>query len=377
MARKSGSFTVSTLMVAASLFVGGACGSLVRLALSALQPADVTWPWMTTTINLTGAFLLGFITAYMAALGPDIGVWRVTRLGLGTGLIGGYTTYSTFMLEVAKRIKSGEAAIAVAYLLVSILVGLLCAMLGLAVGKAVGKRRARRDGLELDAAESQGNRGNGSDGLNGQAEASISSVSAASQDSAGLVDTDESGESVNPVKPDKSADFAEPAEPIDSIDSIDSTEPNRGRLVGVTFLLFACVAAAALLLNPHWWQDIIALGLLLVASLLGGLGAFARYGVDAWVNNHIHLPFPCGTIAVNFTACLAMGLVAGWCATHVGLTTLQYLLASGFLGGYSTFSTASVEGAKLANGGKPLWAFVHTAGMMVISLALLMLGMMV
>ncbi|WEV46302.1 CrcB family protein [Bifidobacterium sp. ESL0690] len=377
MARKSGSFTVSTLMVAASLFVGGACGSLVRLALSALQPADVTWPWMTTTINLTGAFLLGFITAYMAALGPDIGVWRVTRLGLGTGLIGGYTTYSTFMLEVAKRIKGGEAAIAVAYLLFSIIIGLLCAMLGLAVGKAVGKHRARRNGLELDAAESQGNQGNGSDGMNSRVGMYVSSVSAASRDLAGLVDADESGESVKPVKPDEPADLAEPAEPIKLAEPIESTEPNRGRLVGVTFLLFACVTAAALLLNPHWRQDIAALGLLLVASLLGGLGAFARYGVDAWVNNRIHLPFPCGTIVVNLTACLAMGFVAGWCATHVGLTTLQYLLASGFLGGYSTFSTASVEGAKLVNGGKLLWAFVHTAGMMVVSLALLMLGMMV
>ncbi|WEV63651.1 CrcB family protein [Bifidobacterium sp. ESL0732] len=303
MARKSNSVTVSTMMVAASLFIGGACGSLVRLALSALQPSDVTWPFMTTIINLTGAFLLGFITAYMAALGPDIGVWRVTRLGLGTGLIGGYTTYSTFMLEVGKRIKSGEVAIAVGYLLVSIVFGLLCAMLGLAIGKALGKRRALRNG--------------------------------------------------------------------------DFLEPRRGPLIGVAFMLFACVAIVSLLINPHWRGHVAAFGLLFAASLIGGLGAFARYSVDAWVNNRVHLPFPCGTIVVNLTACLAMGLVAGWCGTHAGLATLQYLLASGFLGGYSTFSTASVEGAKLVDGRKPLWAFVHTAGMMALCLAALLLGMLI
>lgn len=303
MARRSDSAVVSTMMVAASLFVGGACGSFVRLALSALQPSDVVWPFVTMAINLTGAFLLGFITAYMAALGPDIGVWRATRLALGTGLIGGYTTYSAFMLEVGKRVKDGQAAAGVAYLLVSIVVGLLCAMLGLSVGKAVGERRVRLNGA--------------------------------------------------------------------------SAEPKHRPLIGAAFVFFACVAIAALLVNRRHWQAGGTFGLLFVASLIGGLGAFARYSVDAWVNNRVHLPLPAGTIVVNLTACLAMGLVAGWCMTHPGLTSLQYLLASGFLGGYSTFSTASVEGAKLVRGGKPLWAFAHTAGMMAVCLVALLLGMLV
>ncbi|WEV58603.1 CrcB family protein [Bifidobacterium sp. ESL0728] len=358
MARKSGSITASTLVVAASLCIGGACGSLMRLTLSALQPADAAWPFMTMAINLTGAVFLGFITAYMAQLGPDIGLWRVTRLGLGTGLIGGYTTYSTFMLEVAKHIKSGHVGVALSYLLGSIIFGLLCALLGLAIGKAAGKRRIQRNALVSGNVARHENLSGGADGRGG---VSASSVSAAPEDLAEEVGGVKNGESTAPAG-------SAGQEPV---------EPKRGPLVSVAFILFLCVVLVALLVNHRHWQNVATFGLLIAASLIGGLGAFTRYSVDAWVNNRVHLPFPCGTIVVNLSASLAMGLVAGWCATHAGLTVLQYLLASGFLGGYSTFSTASVEGAKLVSGGKPLWAFVHTAGMMAASLALLLLGMLV
>ncbi|WEV73632.1 CrcB family protein [Bifidobacterium sp. ESL0798] len=353
MAKKKSSFTVSTLSVAVSLFAGGACGSLVRLALSVLQPADAAWPFMTMAINLTGAVFLGFITAYMAQLGPDIGLWRVTRLGLGTGLIGGYTTYSTFMLEVAKRIRGGHVGVALSYLLGSVIFGLLCALLGLAIGKVVGRRRVRLNALVPVAGGSQRNDRDVADGSKGQSGANASSVPV---------------DSGNPVASVGTAN---------AVESDGPAEPNRGPLVGVAFVLFACVVLLALLANRHYWQNVAAFGLLIAASFIGGMGAFIRYSVDAWVNNRVHSPFSCGTIVVNLTACLAMGLIVGWCATHAGTSALQYLLASGFLGGYSTFSTASVEGAKLMLGGKPGWAFVHTAGMMVASLALLLLGMLV
>lgn len=353
---KTKSVTPPALVVGVALFVGGAFGSLVRLSLGALQPGGVLWPWMTMIINLTGAFLLGFITAYMAALGPDIGFWKVTRLGLGTGLIGGYTTYSTFMLEVAKRIKGGHAPIAVTYLLVSIVLGLLFAVLGLVAGKAVGNRRIARHALVsgIGRRESAPDRGAGAQ-VNESAKMNGPSGVLSSVRSSGAIDSQNSAE--GPIDPD------------------EPTGHERGPLVGVAFVIFTCIAIAALLVNRHFWANGNAFGLLLGAVLLGGLGAFTRYSVDAWVNNRIHLPFPCGTIVVNLTACLAMGLVAGWCGTHAGLSTLQYLLASGFLGGYSTFSTASVEGAKLLQAHKPQWAFAHTVGMMVLSLGLLLLGL--
>lgn len=367
MEHETESTIVSHGVVALGLFAGGACGSLVRLALSALQSPTAPWPWMTTVINLTGAFLLGCITAYMAVLGPDIGIWKVVRLSLGTGLVGGYTTYSTFMLEVAKRLEGGKASIAVAYLLVSIVAGLLCALLGFMAGKAIGRWHVRR----MAAREGNDPETEFFDSVTSEtvsaeliADNSVSSGSAASK----TVSSDGSA-SVNSI----SADSVSPnLVPADSV----SAEPDRGPLLKAALAIFFCVALAALVVNEDWRHG-SAFGLLIAASLLGGLGAFTRYSVDAWGNNHVHLPFPCGTIVVNLTACLAMGLVAGWCASHAGLSTLQYLLASGFLGGYSTFSTASVEGAKLVQGGKPQWALVHTVGMMVVSLVLLLLGLLV
>lgn len=310
MGGKAKTVNAMSAMIAISLVVGGACGSLVRLALGAMPPVDAAWPSMTMGINLSGAAFLGFVTAYMSRLGADIGTWKMTRLGLGTGLIGGYTTYSTFMLEVAKRVNGGHLGVAMSYLLGSIIFGLLCAMLGLKIGEVFGKRRVR----------------------------------------------------INASQP---------------VEFSDSAEPDRRPLMTVAFIIFFCFVLLALLSDWSHWREGGALVLLVVASLLGGLGAFARYGVDAWVNSHIRLPLPCGTIAVNLTASLAMGLVTGWCARNTGSSTVQYLLASGLLGGYSTFSTASVEGAKLILGGKPGWAFIHTAGMMAVSLGLLLLGMLV
>ncbi|WEV72809.1 CrcB family protein [Bifidobacterium sp. ESL0790] len=301
-----------SFVVAVGLVAGGACGSLIRLALSALQSPDVAWPWMTMAINLTGAVLLGCLTAYMAAIGPDIGEWRVVRLSLGTGMVGGYTTYSTFMLEAAQRVTAGKAGLAMGYLAASIVFGLLCAMLGLALGSRLGRWHAGRIDFHPDRATGG--------------------------------------------------------------DAAPRRAPNWGPVTQVAALLAVLVMVLAIGVNARFRHG-AALGLLLLASLLGGCGAFMRYLIDAWTNNHVHLPFPCGTIVVNVTACLLMGLMAGWCGAHAGLETLRYLLASGLLGGYSTFGTASLEGAKLVNQGKIWQTAVHTLGMALVSFAAIMVGL--
>lgn len=303
-----------SFVVAVGLIVGGACGSLIRLALSALQASDVVWPWMTMTINLTGAVMLGCLTAYMAAIGPDVGEWRVVRLSLGTGMIGGYTTYSAFMLEAAKRVMAGRVSLAAGYLVASIMLGLLCAMVGLALGSRLGHWHARRIDFHPDRA---------------------------------------------------GGDNAEP-----------NRAPNWGPVTQVAALLVVLLAVLAIGVNVRFRHG-PALGLLLLASLLGGCGAFMRYLIDAWANSHIHFPFPCGTIVVNVTACLLMGLVTGWCGTHDGTNALLYLLASGLLGGYSTFSTASLEGARLINQGKLWQAAVHTLGMALAGFIVIMVGLLI
>jgi fluoride ion exporter CrcB/FEX len=96
---------------------------------------------MTLLINLTGSFILGCLLEYLATTGEDVGARRIWRLGLGTGTIGGYTTYSTFILETDTRITGHAVALALVYLAISVVVGLVCAGLGIGAGEWLGHRR--------------------------------------------------------------------------------------------------------------------------------------------------------------------------------------------------------------------------------------------
>ncbi|MCI1650183.1 fluoride efflux transporter FluC [Bifidobacterium tibiigranuli] len=129
------------LQSVAAVFAGGSVGSLIRISLSKLQAPDASWPWMTLLINLTGSFILGCLLEYLATTGEDVGARRIWRLGLGTGTIGGYTTYSTFILETDTRITGHAVALALAYLAISVVVGLMCAGLGIGAGEWLGHRR--------------------------------------------------------------------------------------------------------------------------------------------------------------------------------------------------------------------------------------------
>ena len=125
----------------------------------------------------------------------------------------------------------------------------------------------------------------------------------------------------------------------------------------------------------------------------GGLGALARFTVDARVSAAVArrrgartgrtrrgtrwaAAIPLGTIAVNLTACLLLGLLAALAAD--GPSQLYAVAGTGFLGGYSTFSTASLEGARLLldgrGGGALAHALVMTAGTLVAAFVGLWLG---
>ncbi len=118
-----------------SVFCGGTIGSLLRITLGFLQSTSPgAWPWATTIVNLVGAFMLGVITEWFALTGEDSGGRKVARLGLGTGLIGGFTTYGTMIIEMNTRLFTHHIMLAIGYSAVSIVVGLLCASLGIVVG---------------------------------------------------------------------------------------------------------------------------------------------------------------------------------------------------------------------------------------------------
>ncbi|HEX7291947.1 MAG TPA: fluoride efflux transporter CrcB [Conexibacter sp.] len=111
--------------------VFGAIGSWARFELGGLiaarRPSD--FPFGTLVVNLTGGFLLGLLTGL--SLAGD------ALLVLGTGLLGGYTTFSTWMVEAERIGEDGEWALMWAYLLVSMLAGLAATGLGWLIGGAI------------------------------------------------------------------------------------------------------------------------------------------------------------------------------------------------------------------------------------------------
>jgi fluoride exporter len=127
------------------IMLGGCLGTAARAGLETrFPPTLAALPWTTLTINLIGSFVLGVLLEALSAAGPDRGARRAMRLTLGTGILGGFTTYSTFMVETAERLGSGHALLAIAYLVCGVILGLLAAALGISTASRM--HRARREG---------------------------------------------------------------------------------------------------------------------------------------------------------------------------------------------------------------------------------------
>ena len=109
----------------------GAIGSWARFELGGLiaarRPSD--FPFGTLVVNLTGGFLLGLLTG--------LSVTGDALLVFGTGLLGGYTTFSTWMVEAERIGEDGEWPLMWAYLLVSMVAGLAATGLGWLIGGAI------------------------------------------------------------------------------------------------------------------------------------------------------------------------------------------------------------------------------------------------
>jgi fluoride exporter len=106
----------------------GGCGALARFGLTLLV-ADRLHPHFpagTLAVNLSGAFLLGLLAG--AAVEGD------ARLLIGAGLLGSYTTFSTWMVETQRIGEAGKRRIAVANVVLSVVFGLAAAALGHAIG---------------------------------------------------------------------------------------------------------------------------------------------------------------------------------------------------------------------------------------------------
>ena len=110
----------------AAVFVGGALGTLARAALATLAAPDPgRWPWPTFTVNIVGAFLLGYFTTRLLERLP---VSSYRRPLLGTGLCGGLTTFSTMQVELLGMLDDGRTGLAAGYAAASIAVGFLAVL---------------------------------------------------------------------------------------------------------------------------------------------------------------------------------------------------------------------------------------------------------
>jgi fluoride exporter len=114
--------------------LGGALGALARWAISdALPHSPGAWPGSTLLENLLGCLLIGALLAVLLARYPG-SPWL--RPFLAVGVLGGFTTYSTFAVDVVRLTGTGHPALAVAYLLASVLGGVVGVVVGLVVGRA-------------------------------------------------------------------------------------------------------------------------------------------------------------------------------------------------------------------------------------------------
>lgn len=105
------------------------------------------------------------------------------------------------------------------------------------------------------------------------------------------------------------------------------------------------------------------LALLLTIGMAGALGAASRYGAAEWMARRWRGRFPAATFAINVTGAFALGLLMTAGASGTGAAaTLRAVLGTGFLGGYTTFSTLSFETHALARGGRTLSAWLNAAG---------------
>jgi fluoride exporter len=132
---------VSRAANAALIVIGGMAGTAVRAGLEAAAPAQPGgWPWTTFWINIVGSLLLGALLEWLAS-GEDVGWRRSVRLGVGTGVLGGFTTYSTFSVETISLLASGHGLTAVGYALVSAAAGVAAAAIAIVVMRRVRHRR--------------------------------------------------------------------------------------------------------------------------------------------------------------------------------------------------------------------------------------------
>jgi CrcB protein len=133
------------------VFLGGGIGVGFRLGIELLLPwsAEDGIPWAIVTTNLSGAFILGFLLTALGRRGPETSARRDIRLFAGTGILGGFTTYSSFATDTAVLLGTNPV-LAVGFGMVGVLAGVVAAALGVSLAGALVREPSTQ--TEEDAA---------------------------------------------------------------------------------------------------------------------------------------------------------------------------------------------------------------------------------
>ncbi|WP_409020460.1 fluoride efflux transporter CrcB [Brevundimonas vesicularis] len=118
--------------------MGGALGAVARYGagLAAMRLiGQGIWPWATFGVNLLGGLLIGLLTGWLATRGPTSG--ESVRLFAIVGVLGGFTTFSAFSLEMVQMLERREMAMAAGYALASVLLSVVAVFIGLIIMRKV------------------------------------------------------------------------------------------------------------------------------------------------------------------------------------------------------------------------------------------------
>jgi fluoride exporter len=131
--------TNAILILKQSLAIGAAgfFGALSRVLVGTIvgRFVDTTFPLGTLIVNVSGCFILGAFYAFAAGGGDRAALSETTRLAIGVGFVGAYTTFSTLMYDSNALWTRGETVKAAANVVLSLILGIVAVRFGIAVGR--------------------------------------------------------------------------------------------------------------------------------------------------------------------------------------------------------------------------------------------------
>ncbi|MEU3862598.1 fluoride efflux transporter CrcB [Streptomyces sp. NPDC028722] len=125
------------MQVLTVIAVGGAAGASARYAAALLWPTGAAmFPWTTLCVNTVGCLIIG---VFMMLVTQIWAAHRLLRPFFGTGVLGGFTTFSTYCADIERLVREGMAGIALAYLALTVGAAMAAVTVGVLVGRRVGR----------------------------------------------------------------------------------------------------------------------------------------------------------------------------------------------------------------------------------------------